>query len=65
MEMTDVYWLLISYYLNLAASKKAIHAHFTCKWKGGVVGRGGKKDGKAVLVVVVGSLEVLGRQRAQ
>lgn len=46
MEMTDVYWLLISYYLNLAASKKAIHAHFSCKEKGGLVGRGGKKDGK-------------------
>lgn len=28
MEMTDVYWRLISYYLNLAASQKSIGARF-------------------------------------
>lgn len=28
MEMTDVYWRLISYYLNLAASQKSIRARF-------------------------------------
>lgn len=49
MEMTDVYWLLISYYLNLTASRASIH--FTCKDMGGVAGRGGKKDGKVCVCV--------------
>lgn len=34
MEMTDVYWRLISYYLNLAASQKSIRAHFAGKGDG-------------------------------
>ena len=42
MEMTDVYWLLISYYLNLAASEEWIHERLT----GMGVGPGKAKEGK-------------------
>jgi len=44
MEMTDVYRPLINYYLNLASSKKSIHAHFTCKEMGGVEGKGWEEE---------------------
>lgn len=47
MEMTDVYWRLISYYLNLAASQKSIRARFAGEGRGwmGWDGMGGGKGG--------------------
>lgn len=75
MEMTDVYWRLISYYLNLVASQKSIGAHFAGEGmeRDGRGGRGGEGRGGPGWVAgrveeagsAGGGSEALGRQRAE
>lgn len=66
MEMTDVYWRLISYYLNLAASQKSIRARFAGEgmgWDG--MGWNGWREGWRRKGRAGGGSEALRRQRAE
>lgn len=42
--MTDVYWLLKCYYLNLAWRQESTVAYLSCTEMGGVTGTDVKKD---------------------